>query len=87
MPPVRQVSFCLLNARSVCDVKQAGKATVTCDLIEDNGLDILAITETWLRTDDSISTGRTTPAGYQLLHVRERTAPVVVSLSSASLPS
>ena len=62
------MSYCLLNARSVCDVKQAGKATVICDLIEDNDIDILAITETWLSINDSISTGRITPAGYQLLH-------------------
>ena len=63
------MSLCLLNARSVCDVKQAGKATVICNLIEENYIDILAITETWLSTNDSISTGRITPAGYQLLHV------------------
>ena len=68
MSPVRQVTFCMLYARSVCDVKQAGKATVMCDLIEDNDLDILLITETWLSTNDSISTGRITPAGCQLLH-------------------
>ena len=49
--------------------KQAGKATVICDLIGDNDIDIRAITETWLSTNDSISTGRITPAGYQLLHV------------------
>ena len=41
-----------------------------CDLIEDNDLDILAITETWPSTDDSVSTGHITPAGYQLLHVQ-----------------
>ena len=69
MSPVRQVSFCLLDAGSVCDGKQAGKVTVLCDVIEDKDIDILAITETWLSTNDSISTGRITPAGYQLLHV------------------
>ena len=53
----------------MCDVKQAGRITVLCDLIEDKDIDILAITETWLSTNDSISTGRITPAGYQLLHV------------------
>ena len=42
MPPVCQVSFCLLDARSVCDVKQDGKATVICDHIDDNNLDILS---------------------------------------------
>ena len=53
----------------MCDVKQTVKATVICDLVEDKDIDILAITETWLSTNDSISTGRITPAGYQLLHV------------------
>jgi len=43
-PHVCQVYFCLLNATSGCDVKQAGKATVMCDLIEDTDLDIFAIT-------------------------------------------
>ena len=61
-PSVRQVSFCLLNARSVIDVKQAGKATMICDLIKDNDIDILAITETRLNADDSISIGCVTPA-------------------------
>ena len=42
MPPVCQVSFCFLNARSVCDMKQDGKATVICDHIDDNNLDILS---------------------------------------------
>ena len=36
------MSFCFLNARSVCDVKQDGKATVICDHIDDNNLDILS---------------------------------------------
>ena len=35
----------------------------------DNDIDILVITETWLSSDDSVSTGRMTPAGCQLLHV------------------
>ena len=39
-----------------------------CKLIEDNDLDVLAITETWLTPDDSVSAGCFTPAGYQLQH-------------------
>ena len=50
-----QLSVCLLNARFV---------TVICDLIENNDLDILVITETCLSTDDSVSAGRIC---YQLL--------------------
>ena len=38
-------------------------------IAQDNDLDTLAITETWLSTDDFVSTGRMTPAGYQQLHV------------------
>ena len=39
-----------------------------CELIDDNDLDVLAITETWLTPDDSVSAGCITPAGYQLRH-------------------
>ena len=60
--PVRPVSFCLLDARSVCDVRKVGKATMICELMEDNDLDVLAITETWLTPDDSVSAGCITPA-------------------------
>ena len=79
------MSFCLLNARYVCDVKQAGKAALICNVIEDNDIDMLTITETWLSAEDSVSTGRITPAGYKLS--RERTALAVVAPSSTSLAS
>ncbi|KAI0211970.1 hypothetical protein LSAT2_003155, partial [Lamellibrachia satsuma] len=65
---VRPVSFCLLNARSVCDVRKVGKTTMICELMEDNDLDVLAITEMWLTPDDSVSAGCITPASYQLRH-------------------
>ena len=87
MPPVRQVLFCLLNVRSVCDMKQAEKATLICDIIEDNDLDILAITETWLSTNDSVSPDRMTTARCQLLHVPREHGTGGGVLSSTSLPS
>ena len=47
-------------------------ATMICELIEDNDIDVLAITETWLTPDDSVSTGCITPAGYQLRHSKRK---------------
>ena len=39
-----------------------------CNLIEDNDVDVLAITEMWSTPDDSVSQGCITPAGYKLRH-------------------
>ena len=59
-------SSTISNARSVCDVRQVGKATLIRELIEVNDLDVIAITDTWLNLDDSVFAGCITPAGYQL---------------------
>lgn len=64
-------NFGLLNARSA---KQkdgtADKPSEIHDLISDNDLDILVITETWLRGDttDSVAVGDMTPNGYCFVH-------------------
>ena len=53
----------LCNARSVrC------KAAQIRNLIIDNDIDILVITETWLSPQDDVILGRITPEGYSALH-------------------
>ncbi|XP_068704693.1 uncharacterized protein [Montipora foliosa] len=58
----KQCSFRLLNCRSVCN-----KTDTIKDFVVDNDIDILAITETWLRPSnlDSLTIGDLTPTGYQ----------------------
>ena len=61
-------SFGLLNARSV---KQKDKPAEIHDLVADNELDILFITETWLQSNsiDELAIGDMTPNGYSLKHL------------------
>ena len=67
----RQAKFCLLNARSVKAITVLGtrKSTAIVDYVVENDLDIIAITETWLTTDDRAAPGEITPDGYKLHHV------------------
>ena len=62
----RPLSVALLNARSVNN-----KALYIFDFIVDRSLDILAITETWLRdnTSDSAVLSAMVPAGYSIVNV------------------
>lgn len=55
----------VFNARSVCN-----KATEVCELIIDKGLDVLFLTETWLRDDNSNGTvlHDLVPQGYEIFH-------------------
>ena len=66
----KQCSFRLLNCRSVCN-----KTDTIKDFVVDNDIDILAITETWLRPSnlDSLTIGDLTPTGYQFHHVARDT--------------
>lgn len=69
-PPISKCSsndfeFCLLNARSI-----RNKTVIIKDLVVDKNIDILAITETWLRpSGDEICIGDLCPTGYGFLHV------------------
>jgi len=49
---IKQCSFCLLNCRSVCN-----KTDVVKDFVVENDVDVLAITETWLRPGALMITG------------------------------
>ena len=42
------LDFCLLNARSICN-----KSRLINDFIADHNIDLFALSETWLRGDDS----------------------------------
>ena len=64
--PVR-ASFCLLNIRSVNN-----KTTVLTGDITDNDFDIVALTETWLAKDDTVTCGEITPDSYTLYHVARK---------------
>ena len=59
------VKMCLLNAQSV-----RNKAALLMDYIIEEDLDMMAITETWLRPGslDNITVGEITPCGYSMLH-------------------
>lgn len=62
----RYFKFALLNTRSV-----RNKAMIVKDFAVDNDIDALALTETWLRSDndDNIEIGTLVPTGYRFLHV------------------
>ena len=58
---VRTAKLCLLNARSVCN-----KAEFLVDYITSHDIDIICITETWLRSEDTASASAVTPSGITI---------------------
>ena len=60
------VDFCLLNTRSV-----KKKASTVKDLVVDEIIDLLALTESWLRpgNTDANVINELCPTGYHLLHI------------------
>ena len=65
-PTSRFINFCLLNTRSV-----KNKIMKVKDFVVDRDIDILAITETWLRPGniDEVDIGTLCPTGYHFFHV------------------
>ena len=65
VPRKRKLKMCLLNSRSV-----KNKAPQIMDYILENDLDIMALTETWLRpgTIDEAVIGEMVPPGYNFFH-------------------
>ena len=61
---VLPAKLCLINARSVCN-----KAELIVDYVTSHDIDIMCITETWLRSEDTASVSAVTPSGYHLEHV------------------
>ena len=60
------VQFCVLNVRSI-----KNKAMAVEDLVVDQDIDILALTETWLHPGniDDVEIRTLCPTGYRFLHV------------------
>ena len=54
----------LLNTRSINE-----KESSICELITDNQLDLLALTETWCTDKSSVSLGLIQPPGYSVIHL------------------
>ena len=59
-----QLNFCSLNTRSI-----RNKTIDFVDFVLNNNLDIIAISETWLKADDFLTIGDLTPVGYSFQHV------------------
>ena len=74
----------VLNARSAVN-----KAALLHDVIADHQLDILAITETWMRADDPPAVQLDiAPVGYSVCHqYRATTASTSVSYTHLTLPT
>ncbi|CAB3997546.1 Hypothetical predicted protein [Paramuricea clavata] len=64
------INFCLLNTRSI-----NRKELFINDYVSENDIDILAVTETWLREDDNeFSTAEICPTGYHFYHITRKNA-------------
>ena len=67
-PSVRNIKACLLNTRSL-----RNKTSSFSDFVSSNDLDMIGVTETWLRSSDTQGLiDEITPAGFQLHHVPHR---------------
>ena len=54
----------VLNSRSICN-----KSSLLSDHVTENKLDLMIITETWLRENDQVIINELTPDGYKFNHV------------------
>ena len=57
------VSFCLINARSICN-----KTLLIRDFIDDKNLDIIGFVETWFTDSSTVDIATLTKPGYELAH-------------------
>ena len=61
------MTFACLNARSI---RSAEKVAVLHDVIADHAIDLICLTETWIKPDDPPAIANDpAPAGYGILHV------------------
>ena len=66
-PNVRDESklqLCVLNTQSMCN-----KSDEFVDVVLQNNLDLVTISETWFKPDDNLVPHECTPAGYSLHHI------------------
>ena len=70
-PTNESLHFALLNAHSICKPK---KAPIIAEYIRDEDIDIVALTETWLKSDgkDQIAEGDICPEGYSFIQVNRK---------------
>lgn len=59
-----QLKVGLINCQS-----SRNKSDLIIDHLKDHDLDLLALTETWLKENDSVAAGNITPAGFSLISV------------------
>ena len=68
---LQQLSLGLINAQSIVN-----KAALIHDLITDNSLDLLAITETWVYDDSpDVHKHEAAPSGYSITHAHRQPMP------------
>ena len=66
-PGSRSLNGCLLNVRSI---RNTSKSASFLEFVKDNNADLIAVTETWLRPEDTESfISSITPPGYKFTHV------------------
>ena len=64
-PGSRSLNGCLFNVRSI-----KNKSASFLEFVKDNNADLIAVTETWLRPEDTESfISSITPPGYKFIHV------------------
>ena len=70
------INFCLLNSRSI-----RNKSSVLKDFVVDKDIDLLALTEAWLRPGniDCVEIGYLCPTGYDFIHIQHGNREVVMS--------
>ena len=62
--PINHVRMATINVRSI-----SNKTASFCDIVESKKLDVVAVTETWLSTNEtSASLADVTPNGFKLVH-------------------
>lgn len=63
----KKSKLCILNSRSVCN-----KALLLNDFIVANEIDVLCITETWLKSNNQLIINELSPKGYIFQHVARK---------------
>ena len=59
-----KLRFCILNTQSI-----RNKTSHFSDFVIDNDLDLVAISETWLKPGDDLITAELTPSGFSFQHI------------------
>ncbi|XP_076118485.1 uncharacterized protein LOC143099274 [Alosa pseudoharengus] len=68
IPPQTQLTFALLNIRSLLN-----KTALVNEIITDNHIDVMCLTETWLKPDEYLPLNESTPPSHLNYHVPRHT--------------